>query len=69
MASLHVAGIAALIWSHHPSKSTAKICLALECSAAMPEEYGNNVKNNFVKYCVVNAKNALAFLAAMTNPD
>ena len=28
----------------------------------MPEEYGNNFKNNFVGYGVVNAKNALALL-------
>eukprot|EP00957_Ditylum_brightwellii_P117748 8982780-Ditylum_brightwellii.AAC.1 len=62
MASPHVAGIAALIWSHHPSKSAAKVCSALGWSAAMPKEYGNNVKNNFVGYGAVNAKNALALL-------
>ena len=50
------------IWSHHPSKSAAKVHSALECSAAMPEQYGNNVKNDFVGYGVVNAKNALALL-------
>ena len=62
MASLHIAGVAALSWSHHPSKSAAKVRSALECSVAMPEEYGNNFKNNFVGYGVVNAKNALALL-------
>jgi serine protease len=62
MASLHIAGIAALIWSHHTSKSAAKVRLALECSAAMPEEYGNKFKNGFVGYGVVNTKNALALL-------
>ena len=36
MASLHIAGVAALIWSHHPSKNSAKVRSALECSAAMP---------------------------------
>ena len=75
MASPHIAGITALNWSHHPSKSAAKVRSALECSAAVPEEYGNNFKNNFVGYGVVNTKNALAllewvtFLAAVTNPD
>eukprot|EP00957_Ditylum_brightwellii_P032429 2457002-Ditylum_brightwellii.AAC.1 len=48
MASPHVAGVAALIWSHHPSKSAAEVRSALECSAVMPEQYGNNVKNDFV---------------------
>jgi len=62
MASPHVAGVAALIWSHHPSKSAAEVRSALECSAVMPEQYGNNVKNDFVGYGVVNAKNALALL-------
>uniref|UniRef100_A0A7S4SJ16 subtilisin n=1 Tax=Ditylum brightwellii TaxID=49249 RepID=A0A7S4SJ16_9STRA len=62
MASPHVAGVAALIWSHHPSKSAAEVRSALECSAVMPEQYGNNVKNDFVGYGVVNAQNALALL-------
>eukprot|EP00957_Ditylum_brightwellii_P068612 5209193-Ditylum_brightwellii.AAC.1 len=42
IASPHIAGVTALIWSHHPSKSAAEVHSALECSAAMPEEYGNN---------------------------
>uniref|UniRef100_A0A7S4SJC0 subtilisin n=1 Tax=Ditylum brightwellii TaxID=49249 RepID=A0A7S4SJC0_9STRA len=62
MASPHVAGVAALIWSHHPSKSAAEVRSALECSAVMPEQYGDDVKNNEVGYGVVNAKNALALL-------
>ena len=62
MASPHIDGIAALIWSHHPSKSAAEVRSALECSAAMTEEYGNTFKNDFVGYGVVNAKNALALL-------
>mmetsp|Transcript_26603 Transcript_26603/g.38891 ORF Transcript_26603/g.38891 Transcript_26603/m.38891 type:complete len:599 (-) Transcript_26603:72-1868(-) len=62
MASPHVAGVAALIWSHYPSKSVAEVRTALECSAVMPEQYGDDVKNNEVGYGVVNAKNALALL-------
>eukprot|EP00957_Ditylum_brightwellii_P008383 634613-Ditylum_brightwellii.AAC.1 len=42
MASPHVAGVAALIWSHYPSKSVADVRTALECSAVMPEQYGDD---------------------------
>eukprot|EP00957_Ditylum_brightwellii_P118356 9026552-Ditylum_brightwellii.AAC.1 len=62
MASLVIAGVAELIWSNHPSKNAAEVHSALECSAAMPEVFGNNFKNDFVGYGVVNAKNALALL-------
>jgi hypothetical protein len=75
MASPHIAGVAVLIWSHHPSKSAAEVRSALECSAAMPEEYGNNFKNDFVGYGVVIAKkvwlclSGVTFQAVVTNPD
>jgi serine protease len=60
MATPHVAGVAALVWSNHPSKTNAEIRSALQQSA---EDLGSAGKDNSYGYGLVRAKAAVDLLA------
>lgn len=60
MATPHVSGVAALVWSHHPLKSNAQIRDALQKSA---EDRGTAGKDNSYGYGIVKAKAAHDYLA------
>jgi serine protease len=60
MATPHVAGVAALIWGHHPTKTNAEIRKALQDSA---QDLGAAGKDNSYGYGLVQAKAALDLLA------
>lgn len=61
MASPHVAGVAALVWSHHPTCSAAQIRDALNDSAEDLGSAGRDVKFG---YGLVQAKDAIDYLDA-----
>lgn len=61
MASPHVAGVAALVWSHYPSCSAAQIRGALNASA---EDLGTAGRDVRFGYGLVQAKDAIDYLAA-----
>lgn len=60
MASPHVAGVAALIWSHHPSCSAAQIRGALNESA---QDLGTSGRDVRFGYGLVQAKDAIDYLS------
>lgn len=59
MASPHVAGVAALVWSHHPSCSAAQIRGALNESA---QDLGTSGRDVRFGYGLVQAKDAIDYL-------
>jgi serine protease len=61
MASPHVAGVAALVWSHHPTCSASQIRDALNASAQDLGSAGRDVKFG---YGLVQAKDAVDYLDA-----
>jgi len=61
MASPHVAGVAALVWSHHPTCSAAQIRDALNASAQDLGSAGRDVKFG---YGLVQTKDAIDYLDA-----
>ncbi len=61
MASPHVAGVAALVWSHHPSCSADEIRTALNASAEDLGDAGRDVKFG---YGLVQTKAAIDYLDA-----
>lgn len=60
MASPHVAGVAALVWSHFPQCSNAEIRAALAASA---EDLGAPGRDNSYGWGLVQAKDAVDYLA------
>lgn len=60
MASPHVAGVAALVWSHHPSCSAAQIRGALNESA---QDLGTSGRDVRFGYGLVQAKDAIDYLS------
>lgn len=60
MATPHVSGVAALIWSYHPAKTAAQIRAALNATA---EDLGAPGRDSLFGFGVVRAKNALDWLA------
>jgi subtilisin family serine protease len=65
MATPHVAGVAALIWSHHPAKTNAQVRAALTGSA---EDLGVAGRDTSFGFGLVRAQAALELLAAATSP-
>lgn len=61
MASPHVAGVAALVWSHYPSCSATQIRGALNASA---EDLGSAGRDVRFGYGLVQAKDAIDYLGA-----
>ncbi len=59
MASPHVAGVAALVWSHHPDSSAEEIRAALQESA---KDLGEPGRNHEFGFGLVQAQAALEFL-------
>ena len=68
MASPHIAGVAALVWSHYPECSNAQIRNTL---AATAEDQGDVGRDHFFGYGIVKAKAAVDMLAqgCDTAPD
>jgi subtilisin family serine protease len=64
MATPHVSGVAALIWSLHPTRTNAQVREALQKTA---EDRGTAGRDNAYGFGIVRAKNALEYLAAMTS--
>jgi serine protease len=60
MATPHVSGVAALVWSHYPTRSNADIRDALQKTA---EDRGSAGKDNSYGWGIVKAKAAFDFLA------
>jgi len=70
MSSPHVAAVAALIWSHHPTATVADIRGALEISAIQPDPYSQGVRNDYLGWGIVNARLALeALVPASLSPS
>jgi len=65
MATPHVAGVAALVWSHYPSKSNAEVRDALQKTAL---DKGTAGKDNTYGYGIVRAKVAYDYLAGILPP-
>ncbi|WP_444920329.1 S8 family serine peptidase [Microbulbifer sp. CnH-101-G] len=61
MATPHVAGVAALVWSHYPNCSNSEIRTALQATA---EDLGDSGRDNAYGYGLVQAKAAFDYLAA-----
>jgi subtilisin family serine protease len=59
MATPHVTGVAALIWSAYPSKTNAQVRKALEATAM---DLGTAGRDNYYGYGLVQAKAALDYL-------
>jgi len=59
MASPHIAGVAALIWSHHPSKTAQEIRHALESTA---QDLGSSGRDDYYGHGLVRADLAYNFL-------
>jgi serine protease len=66
MATPHVAGVAAVIWAHHPAKSNAEIRTALQKTA---KDLGAAGRDNSYGFGLVQAKAALDFLSGVTTGD
>ena len=66
MASPHVAGVAALVWSHHPDLGPSEIRQAL---AATAEDLGSPGRNNDYGFGLVQAKAALDLLSGDDGDD
>lgn len=62
MATPHVCGVAALVWSHYPKMTAAEIRHALETSA---EDLGAAGRDDYFGHGLVNAKGALEVLQAL----
>ncbi|NVK86660.1 MAG: S8 family serine peptidase [Gammaproteobacteria bacterium] len=60
MATPHVAGVAALVWSHYPSCSPAQIRSAMNATA---EDRGSAGRDNYYGWGIVKAKAAYDYLA------
>jgi subtilisin family serine protease len=65
MATPHVAGVAALVWSHYPTKTNAEIRSALTASA---QDLGAAGRDTSFGYGLVQAKAALDVLSGATPP-
>ena len=65
MSAPHVAGVAALVWSHFPDLSAADIRAVL---AATAEDLGSAGRNNEFGYGLVQARAALDYLGGGTEP-
>ena len=65
MATPHVSGVAALVWSHHPTKTNAQLRDALQQSA---KDKGSAGKDNSYGYGIVQAKAAYDYLAGSSPP-
>ena len=61
MATPHVSGVAALVWSHHPSCSAAQIRNALNMTA---KDKGSTGRDNDYGYGIVQAKDAVDAITA-----
>ncbi len=61
MATPHVAGVAALVWSHYPTCTNAEIRSALQATA---QDLGAAGRDNAYGYGLVQAKSAFDYLAA-----
>ena len=59
MATPHVSGVAALVWSHYPTKTNAQVRDALQKSA---QDKGTTGKDNSYGYGIVQAKAAYDYL-------
>jgi len=66
MATPHVAGIAAIIWSHHPHCSNAQIRKVLQITAL---DQGDGGRDSSYGYGIVRAKDALEHLNQNGCPD
>lgn len=66
MATPHVAGVASLIWSKHPTATNAKVRQALQETA---EDLGTAGRDNSYGYGLVRAKAAMDRLGALTAGD
>lgn len=64
MASPHVAGVAALIWSHHPELNNTVIRQALEATAL---DLGDPGRDDYFGHGLINASAAVEYLNNMTN--
>lgn len=65
MATPHVTGVAALVWSHFPECSNVEIRQVLQQSALKQKKYGNRLRRDaFYGYGVVDALAAYNMLAA-----
>lgn len=64
MATPHVSGVAALIWSLHPTRTNAQVREALQKTA---EDRGAAGRDNAYGFGIVRARNALGYLANMTS--
>ena len=65
MATPHVSGVAALVWSNVPSKTNAEIRAALQITA---EDLGTAGKDNSYGYGLIRAKAALDYLGGGSPP-
>jgi subtilisin family serine protease len=65
MATPHVSGVAALVWSNVPTKTNAEIRAALQATA---EDLGTAGKDNSYGYGLVRAKAALDYLGGGSPP-
>ena len=66
MATPHVAGVAALVWSYDPTWTNAQIRTALTASA---EDLGDPGRDNYYGYGLVQAKAALNYLGGGGTPS
>jgi len=65
MATPHVSGVAALVWSHYPTKTNAQLRDALQKSA---KDKGTAGKDNSYGYGIVQAKAAYDYLGGSAPP-
>jgi serine protease len=65
MATPHVSGAAALVWSQHPTRTNAQVRDALQKTA---KDKGTAGKDNSYGYGLVQAKAAYDYLAGSVNP-
>jgi len=65
MATPHVSGVAALVWSHNPAWSNAQIRAALRATA---EDLGPSGRDDYYGYGLVQARAALDYLGTVQAP-